>query len=441
MHDGLSSPQHAPPSADVVIIGSGAAGLATAIFTAQTAQQRGMATPRICLLDGARKVGAKILVAGGGRCNVTHVRATEADYQGSPHFVRNILRAFGTDDAVAWFASMGVVLKQEETGKLFPVTDDGKTVLNALLLRMRALGVQLYQQHRVTAVESVTAPDGGPHSFLITHSHGTMHASHVVMATGGKSLPKSGSDGVGWDIVKHLGHTVTATYPALVPLVLQSGFIHTELSGVSLPVELSTWIHDAAKGTVRRRDQRTGEILWTHIGISGPVAMDASRFWIIARAQREKPELRCNFFPGDDFATVDAWVLKQTSANPKRSIGRCLAERLPRNVAKSLLDYCSIDVATDMGQLSRDKRRQLVHALTALVLPVVDDRGWNHAEVTAGGVPLEEVNFRTMASMRVPGLYLAGEILDCEGRIGGFNFQWAWATGYVAGTAIARAMT
>ncbi len=431
--------QHAPSSADVVIIGSGAAGLATAIFTAQTAQELGIRKPRICILDGARVVGAKILVAGGGRCNVTHLCASESDFQGSSHFVRNILRSFGIEDARAWFASMSVLLKEEDTGKLFPVTDDAKTVLNALLSRMGELGVQLYTQHRVIDIKH----DG---DFVITHSHGTMRAKIMVMATGGKSLPKSGSDGAGWEMVKKLGHTVTNTYPALVALVLQNGFFHTHLSGVSLPVELSTWVcatqgNNQAAGPKSRRDQRTGEMLFTHTGISGPVAMDASRFWIIARAHGEAPEVRCNFFPGEDFAAVEKWLLQQAAGNPQRSILRCASERLPKNVATHLIEYCNIDPAKEMGQLTREHRRQLVHAFTALVLPITGDRGWNHAEVTAGGVPLEEVNFRTMASNHVPGLFLTGEILDCEGRIGGFNFQWAWATGYVAGTAIGKLLS
>lgn len=414
-------------STDLAIIGAGAAGLAAAIFAAQTAREAGRPL-RVTLLDGAKTLGAKILIAGGGRCNVTNERVTQQDFNGSPNIVRNILLAFDEQATVKWFEQLGVQLKREETGKLFPITDSARTVLNALLERCRQLDVEILSDHRVTAV-------AGTSPFVIHHSHGEVAASQLILCTGGRSLPKTGSDGAGYSFAKTLGHTVTETYPALVPLLLDASFFHASISGVSHEAVLITILDN------RPIDRRTGSLLWTHFGISGPLSMDASRHWIITNAQAkdgQHVQLRCNFLPGETFEHTEAMLV--SAARTPRTMSRILSELMPERLAGALLQHCGIDPALNITQLSREARRTLVHALTGLVLPVQRDRGWNYAEVTAGGVPLSEINFRNMASRKTPGLYLAGEILDCDGRIGGFNFQWAWATGHIAGRSAARAL-
>jgi predicted Rossmann fold flavoprotein len=421
-----------PADADPIplaILGGGAAGLAAAIFAAQSAGSG----KGILLLDTAKSLGAKILVAGGGRCNVTHERVTPADFNGAPTIVRNILAAFDADAAVRWFTSLGVELKREETGKLFPVTDSARTVLNALLHRCDELGVAIRTGCRITAVAPPT--DAAPH-FTITHDHGVLRATRLLLATGGRSLPKTGSDGTGWLLAQQLGHTVTDTHAALVPLVLDNNkFFHAQLSGLSQIVELSTFANN------KRIDRRTGSLLWTHFGMSGPVVMDASRHWVIATESGAAAEMRCNFLPGETFESTERWLIDAATARPRASIATILAERLPQRVADALLAHVKLIPTTPLAQLPRDARRTLAHALTALPLPVVQHRGWNYAEVTAGGVPLAEIDYRTMRSRKQPNLYLAGEILDCDGRIGGFNFQWAWATGYLAGMAAGRSLS
>jgi predicted Rossmann fold flavoprotein len=209
---------------------------------------------------------------------------------------------------------------------------------------------------------------------------------------------------------------------------------HAQLAGISLPVELSTFVAG------KLMDRRVGSLLWTHFGISGPVVMDASRHWTLAHAQRQTAELRGNFLPGQSFAEVEKWLLDTASARSRVSLVRVLGERLPDRLAEALVGWTGIEGGTMLSQLSREQRRTMVHALTNFRFPVERDRGWNFAEVTAGGIPLEEVNFRTLESRLVKGLYLIGEMLDCDGRIGGFNFQWAWATGYVAGRAVATTL-
>ncbi len=417
--------------ADIVIVGAGAAGLAAGIFAAEAARGRGPS--RIVVLDGAKKIGAKILISGGGRCNVTHEHVTHEDFNGSPHIVRNILAAFGVEATRRWFAALGVELKREETGKLFPVTDQARTVLHALTTRCEALGATILLHHRV---HEIIPPAGGPESgsFLVRHEQGTLAARRVILATGGRSLPKTGSDGGGWGMVRRLGHDVTPTYPALVPLVLHQNMFHAELSGVSQEVELTTQVNG------RTVDRRRGSLLWTHFGISGPVVMDASRFWTKARGEGMAVEMRCHVLPDMNREAVDRWLKAEIAGKPRRAVAKLVASRTPDRFATALCRFIGIEPATLSGQVTREQRQALMQGLTSLRLPIERDRGWNYAEVTAGGVPLTEINFRTMESRKAPGLYLIGELLDCDGRIGGFNFQWAWATGYLAGRSAAAGL-
>lgn len=254
------------------------------------------------------------------------------------------------------------------------------------------------------------------------------------MATGGKSLPKTGSDGSGWRLVKLLNHTVTPTFAALVPLVLQDRFFHASISGVSHEATLSTFVNG------KRIDHRTGSLLWTHFGISGPVAMDASRHWVIAHETGKQAAMRCSLLPNMDFQATEAMLLAQTQQQPKLTLAKVLAAKLPQRLVDAVLLHGNVPAESAMSQLSRDDRRRTAHLMTELELPVTKHRGWNYAEVTAGGVPLKEVRFQDMQSKVTPGLYLIGEMLDCDGRIGGFNFQWAWSTGYLAGRGAAASL-
>jgi predicted Rossmann fold flavoprotein len=412
---------------DVCIVGVGAAGLAAGIFAGEGAARTGLSY-QIHLLDGAKSIGAKILVSGGGRCNVTHEVVTPIDFFGNRHIIKNVLAAFPVEQTIKWFASLGVDLKREETGKLFPVTDKARTVLNALVDRCRELGVVIRPNHRVGIIERVTDHD---HGFVIHHSQGVLHAKKVVLATGGRSIPKSGSDGFGYELARRLGHQMTTTVPALVPLVLEDTMFHKTLSGLSHDVELTTVV----KGRIV--DRRTGSLLWTHFGISGPVVMDASRFWCLAQEQKEVVAVYGNVLPGQNLEQVREWFMEQMRDNPRRSLVKTLAQRLPQRFAEAVIHHVGCEVHMTIAQLPRKDRDLILTALTKFRFPIVQDRGWNYAEVTAGGVPLEEINFRTMESKLVPGLYLIGEILDCDGRIGGFNFQWAWSTGFLAGRAVA----
>ncbi len=415
---------------DICVIGAGAAGLAAGIFAAEH-----HSPVSVELLDGATSIGAKILVSGGGRCNVTHDVVTPEDFFGTRHLVRNVLAAFPVQDTVAWFASLGVELKREETGKLFPVTDKARTVLDALTARSRELGVVLRPGHRVGSLEhgneSEQAGAEALPRFVIRHQHGMTLARRVILATGGQSLPRTGSDGAGYGLARHFGHHVTPTVPALVALMLDECCFHAALSGLSQEVEIQTLVEG------RPVDRRIGSLLWTHFGISGPVVMDASRLWCLARARGETAEIYGNFLPGRNADQAREWFLAQAAQHPRRSLLKVLSELVPERYAEAVCRHAESDPQQACAQVPRASRS--AHDGSH---PVSVSRrarsGWNFAEVTAGGIPLEDqFPHDGIEAGAWPGL--VGEVLDCDGSVE-FNFQWAWATGRVAGRAAAASL-
>lgn len=404
---------------DIAIVGAGAAGLFAAIAAAGA--RPGV---RVVVLEGARTVGAKILVSGGSRCNVTNVEVTERDFHGgSSRTVRHVLRAFPAAAAAAWFRGAGVALHEEAGGKLFPDTNRSRTVLDALLRECARLGVVIRTSARVSAV--VRTDDG----FEVTAADSTLRTSAVLLATGGQSLPKSGSDGFGYQLARRCGHTLVPPTPALVPLLLAGGPF-ADLAGVS---------HDAALTLTDGRDRVVvaGSLLWTHLGISGPAALDFSRHWLRSVAEGRTPDVRVNVLPGATFESLERDLIAATRERPRATLRSEWAGRAPAAVLDLLLREAGVDPATPLPQVTREVRRLAIRAVAERPLAVTGSRGYQYAEVTAGGVPLDEINASTMASRLCPGLYLAGEILDVDGRLGGFNFQWAWSSGWVAGRAMA----
>jgi len=411
------------------VLGAGAAGLMAAIWTARTLRARGD-PPTVIALDSARSLGAKVLVAGGGRCNVTHHAVSHRDYAGStPASIRAVLRRFSVTDTIDFFLAQGVELKREETGKLFPTTDRARTVLDALLSAASDAGVELRHPWRVESVhdeadhfliERTPTPD-------LAQAPITLRAKRIILATGGKSLPKSGSDGHGYSIARSLGHSITPRIlPALVPLTLPQTHFIRDLSGLSLPTTL-----ELRSSTSKRLLTITGPTLCTHFGLSGPAVLDISRYYLHRAAEDPGAHLIINWLPGETFDSLDSELQTLAKATPISY----LRKRLPERLALALCAQAAVDPQTQGASLARDPRRALARALLESPLPITGSRGFSHAEVTAGGVPLAELHLDTLESRLCPGLHLVGEICDVDGRIGGFNFQWAWASGFVAGTA------
>jgi predicted Rossmann fold flavoprotein len=287
-------------------------------------------------------------------------------------------------------------------------------------------GSELQLRRRVETVERTSR------GFCIGSLDGSrIEGKVLVLATGGRSLPKSGSDGHGYALARALGHGYVATTPALTPLVLGDTF-HTELAGASHVAAVT--VHAGGGAPVRL----SGSMLWTHFGVSGPVVLNASRHWLRPRLEQRRVELRLNVIPSMTHQELDGWLQEQQRSHPRALVRTVVAARLPSSVAAAFVQAAGLDPALAMAHLTREDRRRLVSTLLDVPLEVVDSRGYNYAEVTAGGIPLTEIDSATMQSRVCARLFLIGEILDVDGRIGGFNFQWAWSSAWVAATAIAR---
>jgi predicted Rossmann fold flavoprotein len=407
-------------SAELIVVGAGAAGLATAIFTA-----RALPDARIVCVDGARRIGAKILVSGGSRCNVTNRRVTEQDFWGgSSRFVRNVLRAFPDSRAIEFFSELGVALHDEEDGKLFPDSNSSRTVLHALLREIERLGISLVTGERVTALKNEEDV------FVTTSASGRSFRSRAaVLCTGGRSLPKTGSDGFGYELARRLGHGCVGTIPALAPLLFDGW---EQLAGVTHDASMTLRVDGRPVTTLQ------GSLLWTHCGARGPLPLNISRHWHRAHENGQRCDVTVNVCPGETFETLDDWLRQQEQSRPRAQVVTIVGSKLPNAVAERWVASAGVPRELSMAHLTRAYRHALVRALTETPLPVRGSRGFSHAEVTAGGVPLDEVDSATMESRVCRNLFFAGEILDVDGRLGGFNFQWAWSSAWVAAQAIAR---
>lgn len=397
---------------DVAIVGAGAAGLVAAIFAAR-------AGARVVALERAPRVGAKILISGGGRCNVTHDIVDQTSFYGANrNQIAKVLRSFTVEQTVAFFADLGVPLKREETGKLFPVSDRARDVIDALTKTCYDLGASVELSSSVDHIEKEDD------RFRLLSGEREWSARSVILAAGGRSVPKTGSDGTAYELAKALGHSVSSTFPALVPLLVPAKHWITSLTGLTLTARLTL------VGTSGRKlQQEQGSLLFTHFGLSGPLILDMSRHWIEAR--ETDPGVSLLLSLAGETADLERAAL---AAPPGATALSFMRNFVPERLALAII-YSEAGITADrkLSQCTRIERQSLVRGLTALPLPISGDRGFDYAEVTAGGVPLAEVNVATMESRITPNLYLCGEILDVDGRIGGYNFQWAWASGRLAG--------
>ncbi len=402
---------------DVAVVGAGAAGLMAAI----AARAEGA---RVLLLDAKEKVGAKILMSGGTRCNVTNKTVTERDFEAGKKFVlKSVLKSFSSEKALEFFRSIGVECVLEPGGKYFPVTHSSRTVLEALLRECTRLGVEMETFRKI-----IHAEKGEEFFVLKTRTEDNYRARTVILATGGLSYPGTGSDGTGYELASSFGHTLIRTTPALTPLKSRDQD-WTSLSGLSLPVRL----------TFRQADEKVSfedDFLFTHFGFSGPAALNVSRYWL--RAPESDRKITASFLPArkeDEFREL---IKNETLASPSRTLKNFLCGFFAERFTEVLLKKVSVTPSLVLNQLSRESREALIRVIFNCELSVYDSMGYAKAEVTAGGIDLLEVDRLTLESLKQKGLFFAGEILDVDGRIGGFNFQWAWASGRLAGMAAAR---
>jgi predicted Rossmann fold flavoprotein len=389
---------------DVLVIGAGAAGLMCAI----TAGQRGR---RVLLLDHANKPGKKILMSGGGRCNFTNLGVTPAHYlSDNPHFCKSALARYTPSDFIALVEKHRIAYHEKELGQLF-CDLSSKLIVRMLLDECAAAGVQLETS---CAIVSVRAAEQG---FAAVTAKGEVHADSLVVATGGLSIPSMGATGFGYELARQFGHNVLPTRAGLVPLTLSGKHLehYRDLAGVALPV---------AQARVGKRHFRAG-LLFTHRGISGPSVLQISSYW------RPGDDLRLDLSPEQD---LGGWLLAQRAARPAAELRNVLGDLLPRRLAQRL---CELWLGSKPMRQYRDAELQDIGArLHDWPIVASGTEGYRTAEVTLGGVDTAELSSASLQSKRVPGLYFIGEVVDVTGWLGGYNFQWAWASGHAAGEVV-----
>jgi len=397
------------------------------------------------LIERNRKLGVKVLISGGSRCNVTH----QTDRAGivvafgrNGKFLHSALSQFGPGEVVQLLAGEGVGIKLEPNGKIFPASDRALDVQQALIRRLARSGCHVVNQCRVTDLEP--AADG----FRICTDAGDFQGRRLIVTTGGQSYPGCGTTGDGYRWMEKLGHTIIPPHPALVPLRSNAPWLPL-LSGISLQ---DTQVFVVARdrlpsdqdpqgrlGVVRKQNllQRRAPLLFTHLGLSGPAPMDVSKAFATAA---DPLSLRCviDLVPQWEFGDLETKLEAGCQQFGKRQIARMCGQVLsetevPLRLIETLLELGSIEPTKTAGEMSKAERGRLISHLKSLAVPITETLGFHKAEVTTGGVQLSEVNPKTMESKLVPGLFVAGELLDLDGWIGGYNFTAAFATGWVAG--------
>ncbi|NCP23599.1 MAG: NAD(P)/FAD-dependent oxidoreductase [Erythrobacter sp.] len=392
---------------DAIILGAGAAGL----MAAARAGQRGR---RVLVIERADRVGKKILISGGGRCNFTNLGAGPANYLSSnPHFAKSALARYTARDFLEMVERHGIAWHEKTLGQLF--CDRSAQQIVDMLLEECARARDFGGEVAIRCGEQIESVEPG---FAVTTQSGRHTAPALVIATGGPSIPKMGATGFAYDLARQFGLKIVEPRPALVPLTLGGEeVLFREISGVSAPVV-------ASAGPKGKQASFPEAALFTHRGLSGPAILQASSYW------RPGETVTVNFLPGE----APDWLLGLKRANPRLTLRAVLRERLPQRLADILADR--IGLTSELGNLPDKALAEAEKRLAAWQFTPNGSEGYAKAEVTVGGIATSELSSKTMESRRVPGLYAIGEAVDVTGWLGGYNFQWAWASGVAAGDAL-----
>ena len=377
------------------------------MMAAITAAGRGHA---VTLLEKNDRLGKKLAITGGGRCNLTYAADPEVlirHVTGNPAFLYSAFYTFGSEALMEFFEKLGVPLKVED-GRVFPKSDRGQDIVKALETALAELRVKVLLNHPVTDIRQVFKK-----------------ADSVIIATGGCSYPATGSTGDGYQWAKELGHTVTELYPSLVALLVKETWV-SDLAGLSLR-EVGLTVTASGSLAEKALFSGVGELLFTHKGISGPLVLEASRY--LAEHMQNKPLAAIDLMPNIDYGKLDKLLLQAITGSPNKSIGNVLSGILPKRLVPLLLD----DPEEKANIFTKKARTSLVKVIKSFCFTVAGTAGFREAMVTAGGVNVNEINPSDMSSKKVPGLYFAGEVLDVDALTGGFNLQIAFSTGYLAG--------
>ncbi|MBU4312316.1 MAG: NAD(P)/FAD-dependent oxidoreductase [Candidatus Omnitrophica bacterium] len=404
---------------DAIIIGAGPAGMMAAIRAAERNR-------RSLLIERNHALGRKLLISGKGRCNLTNSCGIE-DFLGkfseSRDFLRNAFARFFNTDLMSFFEDAGLRLKTERGGRVFPKSDRSEDILNVLKLKLKNKNIKILSGERVHEIIVRNKKIEG----VLTYSGKNFLTSRIAITTGGLSYPGTGSTGDGYRIAEALGHKIVPSRPALSPIIIKERFIR-DWQGISLRNIRLTLFSDG-----KRIDERFGEMLFTHFGLSGPLVLDISASIYDELKLKKCVTVAINFKPALDHKKMDARLLREFKANPRKNIKNIFKNILPQGIITRFLEYCCIDGNKNASQITAEERKRLTDGLFDLRLTVEGVMPAKDGIVTRGGVNTKEINPKTMESKLVKGLFFAGEVIDIDAKTGGYNMQAAFSTGWVCG--------
>jgi len=403
----------------IAVIGGGASGLIAALFAAR-------AGANVTIYEHNSGVGKKILASGNGRCNIINTTATYEDYAGNdPHFVTYALKQMSFHYFEKFCHSIGLVLDIKDDGRCYPLSNEAKSVLIALKSAVSDSGAKILTDSKVTMV---TKDDT---QFTVQTAQGKQRYNKVLIATGSEAAPQLGASADGYTFAKQFGHEILPTYPSLVQLHLNSKN-HHKMAGVKTTAEVTLIIDGKSKGKVQ------GDILFAAYGISGLAILDISQKASYALLCKQRVSIALNLLPRYDRASLVNVIEKLFASVPKHDVHTALCGLIPAKIATYLLEDAGIALSTIVSALNPKEIKKLSHLIGEWKFDVTDTHGFKHAEVSGGGVSTDQVNNKTMESKLVEGLYFAGEVLDIVGKRGGYNFNFAWASGMIAGKEMAK---
>lgn len=406
-------------SKKIIIIGGGAAGMMAALSVKRNGGDA-------LILEKNDRVGKKLLATGNGRCNYTNKNLNINNYHGNnPKFAYSALSEFDVERTIEFFESLGITPAVEDNGKVFPLSFQSSSMLDILRYEIETQGIELITEAQVSEIKK-------KNQFTVTlKDKRIFEGDRVIIATGGMALPSSGSDGNGYNLCKKLGHTITEIFPGLVQLKLESKFLRA-LDGVKFLGVAGIYIDN------KLILEDSGDILFTSYGISGPPVLQLSRTALDYMNKEKNVELRVSIIHTKTQEELLEYLVNRFKLMPNKTIEIALIGLINKRLIIPLLKETNIDKNKNAASLSKDEMRKLSEILTSWSFKVIGSQSWGNAQVTAGGVNTAEVDNKTMESKIVKGLYIVGELLDIDGDCGGFNLQWAWSSGYIAGLNAAK---
>ncbi len=423
---------------DLIIIGGGAAGIMAAI-TAKTEHK----DFSVAILDRTFALGRKILVCGAGRCNITNInldKSIDNHYYGaSDDFIKSIFGEFGYKDIIKFFDDLGIELyveRKTNIGKLFPITDQAKTVTTLLEDELKRLKIDVHLNTEVFEVKKedelfminankIDSETNKPIAKI------NFESEYLIISAGGRTYPALGSNGSGYSLAEAFGHSVIEPVPSALPLVSKNPLAQA-LQGVKMEIEVTSIIEGKEIKT------RSDDVMFTQYGFSGPVILNISREISIHinREHKSNVQIKLNFFPGKTSMQVHEFLQDRWNKRPTQTLEHSLFGIFPNKIPAALLKIIGVDKDWNVQNLKENDKHLIVDKLTNFIVDISGTRGWNEAEFTAGGVDTAEIKQGTLESKKIDRLYFCGEILDVDGDVGGFNLSWAWASGNIAGKLI-----